>query len=104
LFNLKYKKKVMTKEKLLLEILKATEGMTKEELAKALGTTTHTVRSLISVNRDKGVWIVDDLIPGNVNWTNKKAYRITESSEEYYNWGIRQNGGAFKPLEGAPRV
>ena len=42
----------MTKEKLLLEILKATEGMTKEELAKALGTNTHTVRSLISVNRE----------------------------------------------------
>ena len=94
----------MTKEELLLETLRSTKGMTKEELAKVLGTTTHTIRSLISVNRAKGVWIVDDLIPGNVSWTNKKVYRITESSEEYYNWGIRQRGGTFKPLEGAPRV
>lgn len=94
----------MSIEKLMLEILRRTEGMTKEELAKALGTNTDTVRSLISVNREKGEWLVDRLIPGNVPWTKKKSYFITENAQVYYEWGIRQQGGSFKPLEGAPRV
>ena len=34
----------------------------------------------------------------------KKSYYITTSSEEYYKWGIRQQGGSFNPLLGAPRV
>lgn len=94
----------MSIENLMLEILRRTKGMTKEELAKALGTTTDTVRSLISVNREKGEWIVDRLVEGNVYWTNKKQYYITDSAQVYYKWGIRQAGGVFKPLEGAPRV
>lgn len=94
----------MSIEKLMLEILKRTNGITKEELAKALGTTTDTIRSLISQNRSKGQWIVDRLVEGNVYWTNKKEYYLTDSSEEYYRWGIRQQGGFFKPLEGCPRV
>lgn len=94
----------MSIETLMLQILKRTDGMTKEELAKALGTNTDTIRSLISSNREKGIWIVDNLVPGNVPWTKKKAYYITFSSEEYYKWGIRQQGGMFKPLVGAPRV
>lgn len=94
----------MSIEKLMIEILKRTEGLTKEELAKALGTNTDTVRSLISVTREKGIYLVDKLIPGNVPWTKKKSYYITSSSEEYYKWGIRQQGGSFNPLLGAPRV
>ena len=91
-------------ESLMLEILRRTAGMTKEELAKALGTNTDTIRSLISNNRMMGEWIIDRLIPGNVYWTKKKEYYITESAEEYYKWGIRQQGGYFEPLLGAPRV
>lgn len=94
----------MSIERLMLEILSRTEGMTKEELAKACGTNTDTIRSLISTNRLKGEWIVDRLISGNVPWTRKKEYFITKSSEEYYKWGIRQQGGYFEPLMGAPRV
>lgn len=94
----------MSIESLMIGILERTDGLTKEEIAKSLGTNTDTIRSLIATNRDNGVWIVDKLIQGNVPWTKKKAYFITTSSEEYYKWGIRQQGGAFKPLVGAPRV
>ena len=45
----------MSIEKLMIEILKKTEGLTKEELAKALGTNTDTIRSLISNSREKGI-------------------------------------------------
>jgi len=94
----------MSIEKLMIEILKKTKGLTKEELAKALGTNTDTVRSLISTSREKGIYLVDKLVAGNVPWTKKKSYYITTSSEEYYKWGIRQQGGSFNPLLGAPRV
>ena len=94
----------MSIEKLMIEILKKTKGLTKEELAKALGTNTDTIRSLISVSRDKGIYLMDKLVPGNVPWTKKKSYYITTSSEEFYKWGIRQQGGSFNPLLGAPRV
>ena len=94
----------MSIEKLMIEILKKTKGLTKEELAKALGTNTDTIRSLISNSREKGIYLIDKLVSGNVPWTKKKSYYITTSSEEYYKWGIRQQGGSFNPLLGAPRV
>lgn len=94
----------MSDEKLMNEILKKTKGLTKEELAKALGTNTHSIRSYISNSREKGIYLIDKLVPGNVPWTKKKSYYITTSSEEYYKWGIRQQGGSFNPLLGAPRV
>ena len=94
----------MSIEKLMIEILNKTKGLTKEELAKALGTNTDNIRSLISNSRDKGIYLIDKLVPGNFPWTKKKSYYITTSSEEYYKWGIRQQGGSFNPLLGAPRV
>jgi len=90
--------------RLMIEVLEKTEGMTKEELAKALGTNTNTIRSLISNSRDNGVRIIDRLVPGNVSWTQKKEYYITEDNQEYYEWAIRQLGDKVKPLQGPPRV
>lgn len=89
----------------LLEILKRTNGMTKEELAKALGTTTDTVRSFISLNRKDGVRIVDYLIPSETGKKfYKKEYKIAQTNEEYFGWCLRQLGGNVPPLVGAPRV
>ena len=94
----------MSQRDLLFAILERTSGMTKEELAKAIGSNTHTVRALISNMRNEGIWIVDSLVPGNVFWTKKKEYFITTDAQVYYEWGIRQQGGSFKPLGGAPRA
>lgn len=89
----------------LVDVLNLTkEGLTKEELSKALGVSTDSIRSRISALREKGEWIVDKLVEGNVEWTNKKAYYITKKSEEFFNWQIRQQGNRIKPLLGPPRV
>jgi transcriptional regulator with XRE-family HTH domain len=89
----------------LLQILRRTKGMTQEELAKALGTTTHTVRSLISIDRQKGFRIVDSLIPSETGKKfYKKEYKLAKNSEEYYEWCIRQLGENVPPRLGNPRV
>ena len=92
-------------EKTMIEILKRTEGMTKEELATALGTNTDTVRSLISSNRSKGMRIVDNLIPSSTGKKfYKKSYKFANDSEEYFTWAIRQLGESVPPMLGTPRV
>ena len=94
----------MSRPQLLLQILSYTNGMTKEELAKAVNNTVDYVRSQISIFRKEGYPIVDYLIEGNTDWTNKKEYKLAATSEEFYNWQIRQQGKRIKPLLGAPRV
>ena len=92
-------------ESTMIEILNRTNGMTKEELATALGTNTNTVRSLISVNRRKGLRIVDSLIPSSSGKKFfKKSYKLASNSEEYFAWAVRQLGGNIPPVLGAPRV
>lgn len=95
----------MSIQKLMLEILSATEGITKEELAKATGTTTDTIRSLISVNRRTGERIVDYLVPSNTGKDfYKKEYKLAKTNEEYFAWCVRQLGGNIPPRLGNPRV
>ena len=92
-------------ESTMIEILNRTAGMTKEQLATALGTNTDTVRSLISTNRSKGVRIVDNLIPSATGKKFfKKSYKLAQNNEEYFGWAIRQLGGNVPPVLGAPRV
>ena len=92
-------------ESTMIEILNRTAGMTKEQLATALGTNTDTVRSLISTNRSKGVRIVDNLIPSTTGKKFfKKSYKLAQNNEEYFGWAIRQLGGNVPPVLGAPRV
>jgi len=92
-------------ETTMISVLSRTTGMTKEELATALGTNTDTIRSLISTNRSKGVRIVDNLIPSSTGKRFfKKSYKLAENNEEYFGWAIRQLGGNVPPLVGAPRV
>jgi len=91
-------------ESTMIEVLNRTNGMTKEQLANALGTNTDTVRSLISTNRKNGVRIVDNLIPSNTGKKFfKKSFKIARSSEEYFSWCLRQLGGTVPPAIGTPR-
>lgn len=95
----------MSIEKLMLAILRKTNGITKEELAVATGTTTDTIRSLISLNRKFGTRIVDNLIPSDTGKNfYKKEYKIASTNEEYFDWCIRQLGGNVPPRLGNPRV
>ena len=92
-------------ETTMIGILNRTKGMTKEQLATALGTGTDTVRSLISVNRKNGVRIVDNLVPSETGKKFfKKSYKLAQNSEEYFSWCLRQLGGNVPPVVGAPRV
>ena len=95
----------MSIEKLMLSVLERTNGITKEELAKATGTNTDTIRSLISTNRRAGKRIVDYLIPSETGKKfYKKEYKIAQTNEEYFGWCLRQLGGNVPPRLGNPRV
>lgn len=95
----------MSIEKLMLQILASTEGITKEELARATGSNTDTIRSYISANRRAGKRIVDYLIPSKTGKKFfKKEYKIAQTNEEYFAWCLRQLGGNVPPVVGAPRV